>query len=110
MIARYATTLAAAITAASAAVIVAAGYSPAEPAVRTVELGQATESQAPAEWTARVIRDGWAATTPADRTRACKATPAQLRAAAPHTSYDPARYDVEIAIVVLAELCEGTSS
>ena len=94
-----------ALTASAAALIVAVGYAPDDAPLRTVIIGSADVSQSPAEWTARVITDGWAATDAADRARACQATPAQLRAAAPHTSYDPARYDVETAITTLALLC-----
>lgn len=106
-IARVAPIIAATIVAASAATIVAANMLAAEPAPRTVILGIAGQDQTPEEWTAEVIRNGWAATDAADRARACSATPDQLRAAAPHTSYDPARYRVETAITVLGHLCAG---
>lgn len=107
-IARSATALSALLTFSAGAVIVAAGYStPAEPEPRTVIVGIDGIGQSPEEWTADVIRRGWTATDAADRASACAATPAQLRAAAPHTSYDPARYDVETAIRVLGRLCAG---
>lgn len=102
--ASVATALAAIITGAAGATVAASAYV-AENTPRTVILGIEAESADPAIWTAKVIRDGFAATAPADRARACAATPEQLRAAAPHTTYDPARYDVETAIVVLSELC-----
>lgn len=99
-----ATALAAIIVGAAGATVAASAYV-AETTPRTVILGLEAESQDPAIWTENVIRDGFAATSPADRARVCAATPDQLRAAAPHTSYDPARYNVETAITVLADLC-----
>lgn len=104
--ASVATAMAALITGAAGATVAASAYV-AEQAPRTVELGIEAESSDPVEWTTRVIIDGWAATSTADRARACAATPAQLRAAAPHSTYDPARYDVETAIDVLGALCAG---